>query len=69
MCFLSTAEDFEKLMIETWIFGIGWEILALCLAFWVVAKHFRELRRSPTGWTAGDCFTMLIKTHTLYFIA
>jgi hypothetical protein len=44
-----------------------WEVLALSLAVWIVIKHFRELRRSSTGWTTRDCFAVLIKTHMLYF--
>jgi hypothetical protein len=30
---------------------------------WVAVKHFRELRQ----WTMGDFFTILLKTHALYF--
>jgi hypothetical protein len=45
-----------------------WEILALFLAVWIVIKRFHEMRRSPTGSTIGDCFTMLIKSHVLYFL-
>jgi hypothetical protein len=56
-------------MEETWIFGIAWEVLAIYLTLWVVVKHLRDLRRSSTGWTIGDCFKVLIKTHVLYFIA
>jgi hypothetical protein len=43
-----------------------WEVLALCLAVWIVVKHFRRL---PTGWTIEDCFTVLIKAHVFYFVA
>ncbi|KAG0703739.1 hypothetical protein DFH29DRAFT_998182 [Suillus ampliporus] len=46
-----------------------WEILALFLAAWIVIKHFRELRQSSTGSTAGDCFTVLTQSHLLYFAA
>ncbi|KAG2347943.1 hypothetical protein BDR05DRAFT_593997 [Suillus weaverae] len=52
-----------------WVLYIAWEILALCLAVWIAVKHFRELRRSSTGRTIGDCFTVLMKTHVLYFIS
>ncbi|KAG1746616.1 uncharacterized protein EDB91DRAFT_1079939 [Suillus paluster] len=50
-----------------WILAIVWEVLALCLAVWIVVKHFRELRRHSVGEIAGDCFMMLIKTHMVYF--
>ncbi|KAG0698863.1 hypothetical protein DFH29DRAFT_80143 [Suillus ampliporus] len=46
-----------------------WEILALCLAIWIVIRRFRELRQTPTGSTIGDCFTVLTKSHALYFVA
>jgi len=50
-----------------WILLTAWEILALCLAIWIAVKHFRELRRTSTGWAVGDCFTVLIQTHVFYF--
>ncbi|KAG1886642.1 hypothetical protein F4604DRAFT_1281564 [Suillus subluteus] len=46
-----------------------WEVLASVLAVWIVIKHFRELRQSPTGSTIGDCFMALIKSHAFYFVA
>ncbi|KAG1783654.1 hypothetical protein EV702DRAFT_1054862 [Suillus placidus] len=52
----------------TWIIGIAWEVLALCLAGWIAVKHIRELRRSTAGRILEDCFTVLIKTHVAYFI-
>jgi hypothetical protein len=48
--------------------GTVWEVLALCLAAWITAKHFRELRRRPTGWDIGDCLMVLIKSHVFYFM-
>jgi len=51
------------------ILGIAWEVLILCLALRIVAKHARELQRSSTGWTAGGCITVLMETHVRYFIA
>ncbi|KAG1865439.1 hypothetical protein DFJ58DRAFT_163342 [Suillus subalutaceus] len=51
----------------TWILGFVWEFLALCLALWIAVKHFRELRQHSTGGIMGDCFTVLMKTHVLYF--
>jgi len=49
----------------TWMLGTVWEVLALCLAAWIAVKHFRELQ--PTGWAVGNCLTVLIKSHVLYF--
>ncbi|KAG1841785.1 hypothetical protein F4604DRAFT_1829124, partial [Suillus subluteus] len=46
-----------------------WEILALFLTVWSTIKHFRELQKSPTSSTIGDCFTILIESHTFYFLA
>ncbi|KAG2127893.1 uncharacterized protein EDB93DRAFT_195700 [Suillus bovinus] len=46
-----------------------WEILAFLLAVWVVILRFREMQQSRTGSSIGDCFTMLIKSHALYFLA
>lgn len=50
-----------------WILYTVWEVLALCLALWISVKHFRGLRRSMARWTAGDCFSVLIKAHVIYF--
>ncbi|KAG2113959.1 hypothetical protein DEU56DRAFT_189931 [Suillus clintonianus] len=55
----------EAMIIPTAI----WEILAFFLAVWIVIKHIRELRQSQGGSTIGDCFTVLIQSHTLYFLA
>jgi len=52
---------------ETLIPTTIWEILAFILAVWIVIKHFHQLRQSPTGSTIGDCFTVLIQSHTFYF--
>ncbi|KAG1737084.1 uncharacterized protein EDB91DRAFT_488970 [Suillus paluster] len=51
----------------TWIITTVWEVLALCLAVWIAVKHFRELRRESAGGIIGDCFTVLIKSHVVYF--
>ncbi|KAG2140615.1 hypothetical protein DEU56DRAFT_797697 [Suillus clintonianus] len=51
---------------ETLIPTLIWEILALCLALWIVIKHFCEVRQMPTG---GDSFMVLIKGHVLDFVA
>ncbi|OAX41048.1 hypothetical protein K503DRAFT_780973 [Rhizopogon vinicolor AM-OR11-026] len=34
---------------------------------WIVVKHFHEVQRPSTGWSVGDCFTVLVKTHVFYF--
>ncbi|KAG2143679.1 hypothetical protein DEU56DRAFT_910809 [Suillus clintonianus] len=48
---------------------IIWEILAFFLAVWIAIKHLRELRQSQSGSTIGDCFTVLMQSHMLYFLA
>ncbi|KIK45358.1 hypothetical protein CY34DRAFT_801720 [Suillus luteus UH-Slu-Lm8-n1] len=53
----------------SWALTTVWEVLTLCLAVWVAVKHFRELRRHSAGRIIGDCFTVLIKTHILYFVS
>ncbi|KAG1768745.1 hypothetical protein EV702DRAFT_714968 [Suillus placidus] len=57
------------LLAGVWILRIVWEVIVLCLAVWIVVKHFHEMRWSSTGWSTGDCFTVLIKSHVLYFAA
>jgi len=52
---------------EYWLLGTAWEVLTLCLVLWSAVKHFRELYQPWTRWTIGDCFTVLVKTHVLYF--
>jgi len=59
----------NDLITLTWIFSTVWEILTLCLAFWIVLKHFHELPRGSAGLTITDCFTVLIRTHLHYFVA
>ncbi|KAG2113970.1 hypothetical protein DEU56DRAFT_190671 [Suillus clintonianus] len=46
-----------------------WEILAFFFAVRIVIKHLRELRQSQSGSTIGDCFTVLMQSHVLYFLA
>ncbi|KAG0700198.1 hypothetical protein DFH29DRAFT_643030 [Suillus ampliporus] len=59
-CSLIIDTDDTRLNDETWISTIVWETLALSFAFWIVIKHFCELRQLPTGPAIGDC-------HVLYF--
>lgn len=54
---------------QNWILITAWEVLILCLAVWIAVRHFRELQHPSTGSVVGDCFTVLIKTHVLYFAA
>ncbi|OAX39356.1 hypothetical protein K503DRAFT_95316 [Rhizopogon vinicolor AM-OR11-026] len=61
--------DALLLMHESWIFRTIWEVFALCLAVWIVVKHFRVLRQSSKRWAIGEYLSILIKTHVLYFIA
>jgi hypothetical protein len=51
----------------TWVLGIVWEVLALCLAVWIAVKHFRELRQHSTRGMIVDCFTALVQSHVSYF--
>lgn len=68
-CIGISESETTKLIVVTWILGSVWEVLALCLALRVAAKHFRELQRfrQSTGQTTEDYFTVLIKAHVLYF--
>ncbi|KAG1856666.1 hypothetical protein DFJ58DRAFT_338006 [Suillus subalutaceus] len=50
-----------------WTLGTVWHVLALCLAVWITVKHFRELQRYSAGGFIEDCFTVLMKTHLIYF--
>jgi hypothetical protein len=67
MCSYSYKGDTLFLNEMNWILATAWEIIAMCLAIWMAIKHFRELRRPSTGRSAGDCFTILMKTHIFYF--
>ncbi|KAG2139738.1 hypothetical protein DEU56DRAFT_912002 [Suillus clintonianus] len=66
-CTIGLADTSQLLFSMTWILGAVWEVLALCLAIWIAVKHFRELRQHSAGGIIGDCFTVLIKSHVLYF--
>ncbi|KAG2340608.1 hypothetical protein BDR05DRAFT_534640 [Suillus weaverae] len=71
-CMSRSLEGDNPLLIGAdWQFvtGLTWEVLTLCLAVWIVIKHFRQLQQRSTGWTVRDCFAVLIKTHVLYFAA
>ncbi|KAG1905218.1 uncharacterized protein F5891DRAFT_1183159 [Suillus fuscotomentosus] len=68
-CSYDVEGNYQLLSVVTWIITAAWEVLALCLALWITAKQLRDLRRLETsiGSTIGDCLTMLIKSHLLYF--
>jgi len=66
-CAIGVAEHSLILTSVAWILSLVWEVLALCLAVWIAVKHFRELRQHSTGGVMEDCFTVLMKTHVLYF--
>ncbi|KAG2136362.1 uncharacterized protein EDB93DRAFT_785906 [Suillus bovinus] len=66
-CQINNAEDTLLLYLITWILATVWEVLALCLAAWIAVKHSCELRRHSAGGIIGDCFTVLMKTHLVYF--
>jgi hypothetical protein len=59
----------QLLTSKIWILVTVWELLTLCLAVWIVIKHFRGLRRPATQCSVRDCFTILIQTHVFYFVA
>ncbi|OAX31385.1 hypothetical protein K503DRAFT_813490 [Rhizopogon vinicolor AM-OR11-026] len=67
MCGYHSQVDSVFLDEMSWILSIAWETLTLCLAIWIAVKHFRELQRPSTRWTAEDCFTISVKTHVVYF--
>jgi hypothetical protein len=66
-CTIAYAGDISLLNAITWIIAIVWEVLSLCLEVWVGVKHFNEMRQYSAGGIIGDCFTVMIKTHILYF--
>ncbi|KAG1798111.1 uncharacterized protein HD556DRAFT_220798 [Suillus plorans] len=66
-CSIGYKRDTLVLYFAAWILYNVWEVLTLCLAVWIAVKHFRELRQHSTAGIIGDCFTVLIKTHVLYF--
>ncbi|KAG2146063.1 uncharacterized protein EDB93DRAFT_480572 [Suillus bovinus] len=66
-CSIVPAKDVVLLDSVGWILSIAWEVLALCLAIWTAVEHFRELRRHAAGGILEDCFTVLMKTHVVYF--
>ncbi|KAG1726715.1 uncharacterized protein EDB91DRAFT_1350471 [Suillus paluster] len=66
-CAIDYGGNDQLLSPLTWILTTVWEVLTLGLAVWIAVKHFRELRRSSTGGIIGDCFTVLMKTHVVYF--
>ncbi|KAG2361989.1 hypothetical protein BDR07DRAFT_1407940, partial [Suillus spraguei] len=56
-------------MFEAYTVATAYEALTTCLAVWIVVKHLRELQpRSTGGSVISDCFTVLLKTHLLYFL-
>ena len=67
MCSTEIQEDVLLWTELAWVLNTAWEILALCLAACIAVKHFRELQRPSTGWTVGDTFTVLVKTHVFFF--
>ncbi|KAG2048720.1 hypothetical protein BDR06DRAFT_962296 [Suillus hirtellus] len=66
-CSIGFGGDLPLLTAVIWILSTVWEVFTLCLAVWIAIKHFRELRQHPTGGIIVDCFTVLMKTHVLYF--
>jgi preprotein translocase subunit SecG len=50
MCYYITEGNGPFLVKMEWLLATIWETLALGLAVWTAAKHFRELQRESTGW-------------------
>ncbi|KAG1780347.1 hypothetical protein EV702DRAFT_774984 [Suillus placidus] len=68
-CVYEINSSEQQRMFEAYTVATAWEALTLCLAIWIVVKHLRELQPRSTGRTAvSDCFTVLLKTHVLYFV-
>ncbi|KAG2044035.1 hypothetical protein BDR03DRAFT_940604 [Suillus americanus] len=68
VCMTAITQNGADLGYESLISTAIWEILVLCLAVWIVIKHFRELQQSSGGSTIGDCFMALTKGHVFYFL-
>ncbi|KAG2346203.1 hypothetical protein BDR05DRAFT_1057833 [Suillus weaverae] len=69
ICLSESDTDQINLGYESFISTAIWEILAFGLAVWIIIKHLRELRQSPTGSRIGDYYTALTKSHAFYFVA
>jgi hypothetical protein len=69
MCTTAISPNEIDLTYESLISTAIWETLVLCLAIWIVIKHFRELRQSPNGSTIGNFYMVLAKSHVFYFLA
>ncbi|KAG2046298.1 hypothetical protein BDR06DRAFT_1014841 [Suillus hirtellus] len=66
-CQFDYAHNITLLSSITWMLGTVWEVLVLCLAVWIAVKHFGELRQHSARGIIEDCFTVLMKTHVVYF--
>lgn len=68
-CTYNIEGNAEFLSMIVWILTTAWEVLALCLALWIAVKQFRDLRQlgSSAESTIVDIFTVLVKSHILYF--
>lgn len=67
-CFENMSAEDARLNAETTVPTTVWEILALCLAVWIVIKHFCELKKSRTGTNIRECLMVLMRGHILYFV-
>ncbi|KAG2132876.1 uncharacterized protein EDB93DRAFT_1255097 [Suillus bovinus] len=66
-CSLTYKGDGVFVCLIIWTLSTVWEVLVLCLAVRIAVKHFRELRRYSAAGLIGDCFTVLMQTHLIYF--
>ncbi|KIK38479.1 hypothetical protein CY34DRAFT_393301 [Suillus luteus UH-Slu-Lm8-n1] len=66
-CSIGFAQNALLLDSTTWILATVWEVITLCLAARIAVRRFCELRRHSAGYIFRDCFTVLMKTHLIYF--
>jgi len=66
-CHYNYEGDARLLNSMTWILCTLWEVFTLCLAVWIAVRHFCELSRPLRTRTIGDCLTVVIKAHIIYF--
>jgi hypothetical protein len=69
MCGYNYEGDVKLLITIIWTLSIAWEVLALLLSVWIATRHFRSMRQfgSSRGSIIEDGFTVMVKSHLLYF--
>ncbi|KAG1779105.1 hypothetical protein EV702DRAFT_120631 [Suillus placidus] len=66
-CNYNYEGDARLLNSMTWVLCTLWEVISLCLAVWIAVKRIRELPRPLRTGIIGDCLTVVIRTHVVYF--